>query len=206
MLTATYSQVAIINEQNSMRRALHSLQQYIQNAWDGMLHHVDVDRIEHAFNTLTEIDGYCRNRKVEQHLIPAIRRPTNEADDLLAELDAISTVGVNLLHSIGDQLRHAIDAGEARLQDVCKSLEQYCGKLLKRLAKEENELFPIAHRVLSVDEWFGIAEKFLSADGQTYGGRLSSQPPPILEVDAAAAHACVANRAASTSSSLQPRI
>jgi len=200
MLTATYSQVAIINEQNSMRRALHSLQQYIQNAWDGMLHHVDVDRIEHAFNTLTEIDGYCRNRKVERHLIPAIRRATTEADVLLAELDAISEVGVDLLRSIGDQLRHAIEAGESRLQDVCNSLVLYCGKLLKRLAKEESELFPIAHRVLSVDEWFTIAEKFLSADGQTYGGRLSSQPPPTLEIDAGAVHASALSRAVSISS------
>ncbi|RJG05585.1 hypothetical protein D3870_05735 [Noviherbaspirillum cavernae] len=180
MLTATYSLVAIVNEQNNLRRALHSLQQYIQNAWDGMLHHVDLDRIEHAFNSLTEFDSYCHSRKVEQHLIPAIRRATSEADTLLAELDAISATGLHLLRSVGDQLRHAIDLGETWLHEVSNSLVQYCRKLLKRLAKEEAELFPIAHRVLSVDEWFAIAEKFLSADGQTHGGRLSSQPPPVL--------------------------
>ena len=179
MLTATYSLVAIANEQSSMRRTLHKLHQSIKNIWNG-LHHTDLAHIEAAFTTLTEFDSYYRHRKVEQYLIPAIRRATDEADALLEELEALSMMGVRLLRAIGDQLQHAVDAGGARIEDVCASMEQYCHKLLNRFAKEETELFPMASRVFSVEEWFSIAEKFLSVDGQTHGGRLYSQPAPLL--------------------------
>jgi hemerythrin-like domain-containing protein len=180
MLTATYSLVVIANEQNSMRRMLHQLQQNIRNGWSE-LHTSDSDRIETTFNTLTQFDDYCRARKVEQYLIPALRRATNEADDLLAELDALSVMGLRLLRKIGDQLRHAIDAGNVCISEICNSMELYCRKLLDRLAKEEAELFPIAQQVFSVEEWFTIAEKFLSVDGQTHGSRSSPHLPPLLE-------------------------
>jgi hemerythrin-like domain-containing protein len=175
MLTATYSLVAIANEQNSMRHTLHKLHQRIRNAWNSL--QVDIERVESAFVTLTEFDTYCHQRKVEQCLIPAIRRATHEADSLIDELEALSTSGMRMLRSIGDQLRHAMEVGGARIHDVCATMDQYCHKLLSRFAKEEEELFPVASRVLSVDEWFSVAEKFLSMDGQTHGGRLHSPVP-----------------------------
>ena len=179
MLTATYSLVAIANEQNSMRRTLYKLQQSIRDAWNG-LQHIDHGLVESALTTLTEFNSHCRHRKVEQYLIPAIRRVTDQADGLLEELEALSATSMRLLRTIRDQLRHAMDMGSARMNDVCRSMEQYCHKVLHRFAKEEAELFPIASRVFSVEEWFAIAEKFLSVDGQTCGGRLYAQPAPLL--------------------------
>lgn len=179
MLTATYSLVAIANEQNSMRRMLRKLHQSICSFWNG-LHHIDPEHIESAYATLTEFDTCCRQRKVEQYLIPAIRRATREADALLEELEAISASGKRLLHSVSDQLRHALNTGGARMHDICATMDQYCHKLLHRFAREEAELFPIANRVFSVEEWFSIAEKFLSVDGQTHGGKLYSEPAPLL--------------------------
>jgi len=179
MLTATYSLVAIANEQSSMRRTLHNLHQSIRNFWSSH-HSINMEHIEAAFRTLSEFDTHYRHRKVEQYLIPAIRQVTNEADPLLEELDALSAVGGRLLRAVAEELKSALGSGGARISEVCISLDQYCRKLLSRFAKEEAELFPIAHRVFSVEEWFCIAEKFLSVDGQTYGGRLYSQPAPLL--------------------------
>jgi hemerythrin-like domain-containing protein len=168
MLTATYSIVTISTEQNKTRRILHRLQQHIRNAWDG-LRNIDLGGIESAFNNLTQFDRYCHSRKVEVHLIPAMRRVTTEADALIAELEALSVSGMNILRSLRGQLGRAFEEGGARVNEVCNSMELYCSNLQKRLAKEEEELFPLARRLFSIEEWFAIAEKFLSEDAQSRG-------------------------------------
>lgn len=168
MLTATYSIVTISTEQNKTRRILHRLQQHIRNAWNG-LKNMDLASVEDAFNNLTRFDRYCHSRKVEVHLIPAIRRVTTEADGLLAELEALSASGMHILRSLHEQLRRAFDEGVVRVNEVCSSMELYCSNLQKRLAKEEEELFPLARRLFSIEEWFAIAEKFLSEDARSRG-------------------------------------
>jgi hemerythrin-like domain-containing protein len=165
MLTATYSIVTISTEQNKTRRLLHRLQQHIRNAWNG-LKNIDLASVESAFNHLTQFDKYCRSRKVEVHLIPAIRRVGNQADSLLMELEAFSASGMNILRALREQLGRAFKGGVLRVNEVCNSMELYCNKLQKRLAKEEDELLPLARRLLSIEEWFAIAEKFLSDDAK----------------------------------------
>lgn len=179
MLTATYSIVTISTEQNKTRRLLHRLQQHIQNAWNG-LKNIDLASIESAFNNLTQFDKYCHRRKVEVHLIPAIRRITGEADSLLAELEALSASGRNILRSLREQLGKAFEEGIIRVNEVCDSMELYCNKLQKRLAKEEDELFPLARRLLSIEEWFAIAEKFLSDDAKARGRNEYFPPSPLM--------------------------
>jgi len=178
MLTATYSLVAIANEQSKMRRLLHKIQNCIQNAWKD-LHQLDLAGIERVFNELRNLDRYYHSRKVEVHLIPAVRNATDKADPLLAELDALSEMGMNILRSIGEQLKLACERGGDAVGDVCRSMELYCNKLLKRLAKEEQELLPLVRRVFSIEEWFAIGAKFLSEDGQVRG---PASMPSQLEV------------------------
>ena len=168
MLTATYSLVAIANEQSKTRHLLHKIQKCIQNAWKD-LHELDFAGIERVFQELRSLDRYYHSRKVEVHLIPAVRSATDKADPLLAELDALSKMGMNILRSIGEQLKLAYERGGDAVGEVCRSMELYCNKLLKRLTKEEQELLPLVRRVFSIEEWFAVGAKFLSADGQVRG-------------------------------------
>lgn len=177
MLTATYSLIAITTEQKILRRNLQRLQQCIQNAWQG-LHKLDLPCLEKAFHNLTQFDQYYHRRKVELHLIPAIQDATDEADSLIAELDRLSTVGLHLLHSVGELLVRAFEGGMVRITEVCNAMEMYCRKLLDRLVKEEEELIPLARRVFSVEQWFFVAEKFLHEDRQLRGN--GRRPPQIL--------------------------
>jgi hemerythrin-like domain-containing protein len=179
MLTATYSVVTISTEQNFTRRILHKLQTHIRSAWNG-LKNIDRASIESAINNLTQFDKYCRSRKVEVHLIPAIRRVTHEADALLNELEALSASGMNILRSLREHLGRSFRDGAVLVNEVCHSVELYCSKLQKRLAKEEEELFPLAHRVFSVDEWFSIAEKFLADDAPPRGRSRYRAEAPVI--------------------------
>lgn len=163
MLTATYSLVAITNEQNNTKRILHKLQQGIQNL-QASLQRVDLNALKSMFNKLTQFDHHCRRRKVEAHLIPVIRNATTAAEPLLAELESISDAGRRMLRTVRQELCRALDEVREKAGTICASMQFYCQGLLTRLAREEEQLFPMAGRVLSVEEWFTVAAKFLSDD------------------------------------------
>lgn len=163
MLTATYSIVTISAEQKSARSILSRLRQYIQSCLT-RLQEIDLPKLESTLNKLTQFDQYCHARKVELYVIPAIRGTTHEVDSLLAELESMSARAVDILKSAQEQLRQAFDQGVEKINELCSAMEIYCDNLLKRLAKEEEELMPMVGRLLSVDEWFALAAKFLSDD------------------------------------------
>lgn len=179
MLTATYAIVTISTEQNKTRRILYRLQQYVRNAWEG-LRSIDLASVESAMNNLTQFDRFCRSRKIEVHVIPTIRRLTGEADHLLAELEALSASGMNVLRSLRDQIGRAFHDGIMVVNDVRGSIELYCHKIQQRLAREEDELFPLARRLFSVEEWFAIAEKFLADDALRRSRKQARSTAPLI--------------------------
>lgn len=170
MLTATYSLVAIAAEQNHTRSKLQRLQQYIQSTWKN-LQSIDFGFFETALNKLMQFDKYCRGRKIEMYLIPALRDASSDAAALIAELDGVSASGMRILHSIREQMTAAFFAGHIRFGEICQAMDLYCRKLWIRLDREERELLPMARRLLSTDDWFTIAAQFLSDDGDAEGRR-----------------------------------
>ena len=66
----------------------------------------------------------------------------------------------------------------------------YCDTLLKKLDKEEQELFPMAARVISVDEWFVIADKFLHGNNSRSetGIRMTPRNPASIKQASAYCH------------------
>lgn len=170
MLTATYSLVAIAAEQDKARSKLRKLQQYIHSAWKG-IQEIDFGFLETAFNKLMQFDKYCRNRKIEMYLIPALRTANREAQQLIAELEALSATSVSILRSIGEQLTSSFSAGCIRIGEICQAMQVYCYKVSARLEKEEQELLPMARRLFSTEEWFAIAAQLLSDVPDAYGRR-----------------------------------
>jgi hemerythrin-like domain-containing protein len=179
MLTATYSIVTITTEQTKARRILHRLQQYVRNAWKGLMS-IDVPSFESTVNNLAQFDRFCHARKVEVHVIPTVRRITSEADHLLAELEALSVSGMNALRALREQIGRAVHNGLLRVNEVCGPMELYCHHIQQRLAREEDELFPMVRRLLSIEEWFVIAEKFLADDAMLRSRKQYRAAPPLI--------------------------
>ncbi|GAB3543826.1 hypothetical protein GCM10027343_17910 [Noviherbaspirillum agri] len=175
MLTATYSLVAIAAEQDNTRSRLDRLQQYIHTAWKS-LQSIDFGFIENALNKLMQFDKFCRNRKIEVCLIPALRRASREAEVLVEELDALSSAASNILRSIGEQLTAAFFAGQIRFSEICQAMDLYCRKLALRLDREDKELLPMARSHFSTEEWFSIAAQLLSDETTALGRRRKRRP------------------------------
>lgn len=173
MLTATYSLVAIAAEQDKTRNMLHRLQQYIQTTWKG-LQNIDFSFLETACGKLQHFDKYFRSRKLEVHLIPALRAASREADALIAELDLLSVNGMTILRTLGELLAETFDRSAIKVNQICHAMESYCDTMRIRLEREERELIPLARHVFSVEDWFTIAAQFLSDDTDADDGRRQS--------------------------------
>lgn len=188
MLTATYSLVTIAAEQERVRSILRRVQQYLQTTWDG-LQHIDFGFLDTAFGKLLQLDKYCQSRKIEMYLIPALRRASKEADALIIELELLTAKSADTLRSVGEQLASTFDLSSVKVNEICHAMELYCGNVAIRLEKEDKELFPLAQRLFSVDDWFSIAAQFL-ADGASFdeGQRYSTMRSPAAMQDSSRAH------------------
>ncbi len=162
MLTATYSIIALKVEQNRARWTLSSLRQTILSCLRNLRQARGIDA-DALLGRLSQFEQYCRQRKMEVFVIPALRRFTHEADALLEEIEALGKTSLALLRGLRDKLHLAIATGVTAADEIAASLEQCWAHVDRWLAREE-ELMPIAERVIPGDAWFGIAASFLSQD------------------------------------------
>lgn len=168
MLTATYSFVAISAEQDMARSLLYRLQQAVQNIWHS-LQKADLSFLEAAFDKLFQFDRFCRHRKLDLYVIPTLRNVTRETDALLEQLEALRESGLAVLRTARERLVAAFDTGNIRTHEAAHAMETFIGNMQTKLAREEEELFPMLRRLLSVEDWFSIAAQFLADDAGTPG-------------------------------------
>ncbi|HYD82363.1 MAG TPA: hemerythrin domain-containing protein [Paucimonas sp.] len=177
MLTATYSLITISAEQKNVRTILSRLREYIDSCLKS-LEEPDLGKIESALNKLSQFDRYCHARKVEMYLIPSVRGMAHEIDALLAELESMSARAIEMLKSAQEKLRQAFEQGLDKIGELFRAMQNYCDNLLKRFAREEEELLPLLEQRLPGDQWFSIAAQFLSDDDGEH--KRMHVPPPRL--------------------------
>ena len=168
MLTATYSLVAIAAEQDMARGVLQRLRQGIQNMWHG-LQKVEFAFLEAAFDKLFQFDYFCHHRKLDLYVIPVLRRVTHEADSLLEQLESLRESGLVVLHTAKERLVATFEVGTLHAHEAVHAMELFLENMRTRLKREEEELFPMLRRLLSVEDWFAIAAQFLEEDCGGYG-------------------------------------
>ncbi|MEO7495451.1 MAG: hypothetical protein ABIT83_07970 [Massilia sp.] len=163
MLTATYTLVALSVEQASVRVSLQSLQKLLHA---NFLHQsaLTPGQVDYACEALRRLYDTCHWRKIEKFLIPAIRRVAGQADQLLAELEALNHAAAEAMEqALGHAPAKAIDS-PMRVNEFCGAIERFCSALLVRLEREEKELFPVARAGISGEAWFSIANQMLAHD------------------------------------------
>jgi hemerythrin-like domain-containing protein len=163
MLTATYTLVALSVEQTSVRVSLQSLQKLLHT---NFIHQGSLTQgqVEYACDALKRLYEACHWRKLDKFLVPAIRRATRVADQLLEELDRLSQAASDAMAAALRAVSGAALESEARVTPFCAGVDDFCCALLKRIEREEQELFPVARTVISGEAWFAIANQMLAHD------------------------------------------
>ena len=160
MLTATYTLVALSVEQASVRMGLQSLQKVLVNNFSQQCA-LTPGQVDFACSALRRLYDTCHWRKIEKFLIPAILRATRDADELLHELERLNGAAAEAMSEVAERFAGlSIDSAD-RVSEFCASVDTFCNVLLQRLAREEQELFPVARTVISGEAWFSIANMML---------------------------------------------
>lgn len=169
MLTATYALLNLSVEQEHSRSLISKIQQFCRQCSAGMKD-ITLSDLAPVARQLTQFDESCHRRKVEMHVIPAIRNATREADPLFAELESLNAQDDSILMSLKTLLSLGSDQWLARFKELCCLMDLHCQILLKKLEKED-AIFALARRLLPSNEWFSIGTQFLALDAQHHAHR-----------------------------------
>ena len=161
MLTATYTLVALSVEQASVRMSLQSLQKLLHaNFMDA--HSLTQGQAGYVIDAVKRLADNSHWHKLDMYLIPAVRRATREADGLLQELDELAHAASDALASMANRFGTLALESQQGVAQFCTAIDTFCSTTLKRLEREERELFPVARAVISGEAWFSIANAMLA--------------------------------------------
>ncbi len=143
---------ALWNEHRSIAAVLHAMTQVMRNAGPqgrnldpkllrAMLYYLDVfpERVHHP--------------KEERYLFAAIRRRTHDADHVLKALARDHEQGEQAIRSLEQALVRYEQGGAAEFEALREALTRFVAGYREHMRKEEQEIMPIAQRVLGNAEW-----------------------------------------------------
>jgi hypothetical protein len=109
------------------------------------------------------------------YLIPALRDATERADQL-DELNRLNQAALTSIRLLQDKLGALADVRDEQVSEVC-DIDTFCASLLKRLEKEEQELFGLARNAIAGETWFSIANQLMMHDKHLDEMKRSGLPP-----------------------------
>jgi hypothetical protein len=183
VLTSTYTLVALKIEQAGVRAALTAFQEYARTHYQGAAA-VSLRELDETCATLHRLYRSSTWRKVEIFLIPAVRKATRQCDQLLAELSGLTYQAYTAFDGFEAGLRNGAGDIAVPPSQLRKVIDAFCGALLTRLEREENELLPVARTVIAGDTWFDIANQSLAHDERMQERRVASaQEAPAIQLE-----------------------
>lgn len=165
MLLATYAIATLTIEQKCERTAIRRLQESMDQAL--ATNECDLSALAIQSERLIVLAESLHWRRLEHCLIPALRQASNDALLFLQALENLGRAGVEMLPLLRTALLPAPDPSQQHIARACGTVNSYCQNLLARLAFEEQQLLPMAQRLLATDAWFRVGTAFLMQDAQT---------------------------------------
>ncbi|HEU4373474.1 MAG TPA: hypothetical protein VFS02_08290 [Telluria sp.] len=165
MLLATYAIATLTIEQTCERTAIRRLQESMDQALAS--NECDLSALALQSERLILLAESLHWRRLENCLIPALREASNDALQFLQALENLGRAGVAMLPPLRTALRPAPAPSRQHIACACATVNSYCQNLLARLAFEEQQLLPLAQRLLATDAWFRVGTAFLLQDAQS---------------------------------------
>jgi hemerythrin-like domain-containing protein len=98
--------------------------------------------------------------KEDQHLFKATRERSVEADALIADLEEEHAHGEESLRTLAQSLIRYEEGGEQEFPAFEREVENFVRNYRDHMRKEEDLLFPLAQKVLTVSDWSKIDNAF----------------------------------------------
>lgn len=150
---------ALYDEHRSIAAVLHAMEFLVaeQRAGRGrfdpkvfraMLYYLDVfpERLHHPHE--------------EEYLFPALRRRSAAAAAVLDRLGAEHAGGEAAIRGLEQALLRYVEGGDAEFPEFAAAVDRYVAGYRQHMSREENEVMPLAERVLTAEDWAGIEAAF----------------------------------------------
>ena len=121
---------------------------------------------EAVFDYIESFVDQSHHPKEDDYLFRLLRQRTDQADQLLSQLEADHRGGPDTLKSLRQSLGRARN-GE--LAQFTNALREYTEGLKKHIRTEERDLIPLAKEALTADDWQEINRAFLDNQDPLFG-------------------------------------
>lgn len=143
---------AIRDDHRALAAVLHGMRYLIRDIRDhGTPPRFDVLRaMMHYIDAFPERHHHPRE---DRYLFARIRERTNEADAMLADLEAEHVLGGEMIRHLEQGLLRYQEGGEDYFNMFATAVEAYGDFHYQHMRKEEDLVLPIAERVLTESDW-----------------------------------------------------
>jgi hemerythrin-like domain-containing protein len=109
---------------------------------------------------IREYPEQLHHPKEDRYLFAALKRRTHDADAVIADLEHEHAQGEQLLSNLTVALSVFEAGAAAGLQRFAGEVERFAGYYWNHMQKEEDEVLPLAERVLTDEDWRDIHAAF----------------------------------------------
>ena len=135
---------------------------------DADLFNLILDYIEHYIERVHE-------PKEEAFLYKAVMERTSEGKEMIAGFHRDHASTPELVARLRSQLALLLRDYPTGVVEFQAALEEYIAMMRRHMMKEESDLFPLARRVLTVQDWNEINTAFADSDDPLFGERVRAE-------------------------------
>jgi hemerythrin-like domain-containing protein len=143
---------ALWNEHRSIAAVLHAMTAVMRGA-EAHGRRLDPKLLRAILYYLDIFPERVHHPKEEKYLFAAIRRRTHEADSALEELGREHEAGARAMRGVEQALLRYEQGGAPEFEALHDVVTRFVADYRAHMRKEEQEVMPIAHRVLSDQDW-----------------------------------------------------
>lgn len=164
----------------TIRSEHRNLAQVLSHLRAAAEHLVDAPQIRRESELITSVIYYVRvfpdrlhHPKEEDHLFAALRRRAPDAGPLLDALCREHAQGKTMLDALDAALARAEGDGAAAAAQLREGISAYVTFELAHMRREEEEVLPLAERVLTPEDWRAIDSAFARNADPVFGADIA---------------------------------
>lgn len=158
----------IKDEHFAVAAVLYSLRYLVRQMRDGEIP-PDFVLLRAILDYIVSYPDRWHHPKEDKFLFAAIKRRTGEADAIIAELLKEHEDGHPLIENLKNLLIRFQNGDQEARTLFFEAAERYVEKEWQHMRKEEDQVMPIAEKVLSKEDWADINQAFQENDNPLFG-------------------------------------
>jgi hemerythrin-like domain-containing protein len=111
-------------------------------------------------NYLEHFANLVHHPKEDEYLFAPLLRRSDQAEALIAGLEREHAEGDRALHGLKASYARLEAAGDAGLPAFARSVEDFARAYYEHMRKEEEQLFPLAEKLLTPEDWSALDRAF----------------------------------------------